>query len=496
MTGRSSLPAEERRIVYALLAIALLAAFIRLVDLGWQSLWVDEYLWTITASMKSIAAIVHRPDGYPPTVALLFRALQHAGLGTDVWLRLPSAIAGALSVPALYAVGRRLAGPGTALLAAALLAINPMAVWYSQEAGAYAMAMLCGLLATWCFLRLLEGAGAGTALGYAVAAGTGFGLHYYFLFLPMAHAPFALLDLSAHRDRRRTWIVAAILTAVAIGAWMPLFVGDVRGQREQDRGQEFSLLALPYTTQTFVGGFAIGPAVRLMHPAVRAGRTPWNAFGPDTLASALAILVAVLLFVVALPAPRAGRRLFLAATIAVPILGPYLNSLLGVGYRPRYALAALPYALLWLAGGIETRRRRVAALLLTAFALIGLAGLARSHAPMHRREDNRAAAAWVARGGGGDAILIGEGADPFERYATDLDRLVALDAPDVRDDAALERRLAPLLAGRGDLWLVSSRPWTEDPEDRVPAWLGARLALTGRAEFAGVTVLRYARGRP
>jgi hypothetical protein len=204
----------------------------------------------------------------------------------------------------------------------------------------------------------------------------------------------------------------------------------------------------------------------------------------------------VLLFVVALPAPRAGRRLFLAAAIVVPILGPYLNSLLGVGYRPRYALVALPYALLWLAGGIETPRPRLARVLLAAFVVIGLAGLVRSHAPMHRREDNRAAAAWVARNGGGDAVLIGEGADPFERYATGLDRLVALDTPDTQDDTALGRRLAPLLAGRGDLWLISSRPWTEDPQSRVPAWLGARLALAGRTEFAGVTVERYSRGRP
>jgi 4-amino-4-deoxy-L-arabinose transferase-like glycosyltransferase len=496
MTIRSPEPGGERRILYGLLAVTLMAALVRLVDLGWQSFWVDEYLWTLTASMKSIAAIVHRPDGYPPTVALLFRFLQRAGLGADWWLRLPSALAGVLSVPALYAVGRRLAPPATALLAAGLLAINPMAVWYSQEAGAYALAMLCGLLATWCFIRLLEGAGAGAALGYAIAAGVGFGLHYYFLFLPMAHAPFALFDAWTHREKRRAWIATAILTVVAIGAWMPLFIGDVRGQREQDRGQEFSLLALPYTAQTFVGGFAIGPAVRLMHPAVRAGRTPWSAFGLDTLSSAVAILVAGLLFLLALPAPRAGKRLFVAAAIVLPILGPYMNSLLGVGYRPRYALVALPYALLWLAGGIETRRRRLAAILLTVFVAIGLVGLARSHSPMHRREDNRAAADRVARGGGGDAVLIGEGADPFERYATGLDRLVALDTPDTQDDAALARRLAPLLAGRGDLWLISSRPWTEDPENRVPAWLGARLALAGRDEFAGVTVERYARGRP
>ena len=130
MIDRSSEPEGERRILHGLLAVTLVAALVRLVDLGWQSLWVDEFLWTQTASMKSIAAIVHRPDGYPPTIALLFRILQHAGLGADWWLRLPSALAGALSVPALYAVGRRLAPPATALLAAGLLPINPMAIWY------------------------------------------------------------------------------------------------------------------------------------------------------------------------------------------------------------------------------------------------------------------------------------------------------------------------------------------------------------------------------
>jgi len=89
--------------------VTLLAAFVRLVDLGWQSLWVDEYLWTLTASLKSLSAIIHRPDGYPPTMALLFRALQRSGLGDDWWLRLPSALAGTLSVPVLYAVARRVA---------------------------------------------------------------------------------------------------------------------------------------------------------------------------------------------------------------------------------------------------------------------------------------------------------------------------------------------------------------------------------------------------
>jgi hypothetical protein len=205
--------------------------------------------------------------------------------------------------------------------------------------------------ATWCFIRLLEGAGAGAALGYAIAAGVGFGLHYTSSSCRWRTPIRALRCLDApretpHLDRKR-----GDPDGRRDRRLMPLFIGDVRGQREQDRGQEFSLLALPYTAQTFVGGFAIGPAVWLMHPAVRAGRTP-GALGLDTLSSAVAILVAGSLFSWRSPrrapeavVPGGGDRI--ADPRPVHELAP------GVGYRPRYAPVALPYALLWLAGGIE-----------------------------------------------------------------------------------------------------------------------------------------------
>jgi 4-amino-4-deoxy-L-arabinose transferase-like glycosyltransferase len=487
-------PVHSGRLCGGVLAVTLIAAVLRFAGLDRQSLWVDEYIWTLTATFKSLANIIHQPDGYPPTMALLFRILIHAGLGSDWWLRFPSALAGTLSVPVLYAVARRVVSPVAALAAAALLAISPMAVWYSQEAGAYSPAMLAGLLATLALLRLLDDGGAGAAVGYAAAAGAGFGLHYYFIFLTVAHAPFALLEAMRRPGRRRILAAAALLTAVTVGSWLPLFVADVGGQREQDRGQEFSLLALPYTGQVFAGGFAIGPPVRAMHPAVRAGATPWAAILPDLMLPAIAVIVLFLLVLAGVPGVRADRRGLLLAALLVPILGPYLNSLVGVGFRPRYALFALPYALLFAAGGLATRRRRPVMTLLAILVVLGATGLVRSLGPDHRREDNRAAAAYIAGAGGGDAVLIGEGADPFGRYASNLDRLVGLDTPDTADDATLSARLSPLLAGRGDLWLVASRPWTEDPDGRVAAWLDARLPRREVRRFAGVTVTRYGRG--
>src|SRR5262249_44746485 len=53
MNGASEPASGARRVVAALAAISGVAAVVRLADLGWQSLWVDEYLWTLTASFKS-----------------------------------------------------------------------------------------------------------------------------------------------------------------------------------------------------------------------------------------------------------------------------------------------------------------------------------------------------------------------------------------------------------------------------------------------------------
>ena len=56
-------------------------------------------------------------------------------------------------MPVAWAIGRELAGRRAALVAAALVAVNPLFVWYSQEARAYALFVLMAAVAMLCFLR-------------------------------------------------------------------------------------------------------------------------------------------------------------------------------------------------------------------------------------------------------------------------------------------------------------------------------------------------------
>src|SRR5581483_3456982 len=136
----------SRWLALVVLATAVGAA-LRLGGLDAQSFWTDEHIWSVTAA-RPPTEIMRLPDGYPPLYGLLLHVLVSAGLDSDWWLRLPSAIAGILSIPVLYVIGRRTEDPVRATAAAGLLAIHPFAIWYSQEAGVYALLALCALVST------------------------------------------------------------------------------------------------------------------------------------------------------------------------------------------------------------------------------------------------------------------------------------------------------------------------------------------------------------
>ena len=96
--------ADERGLLPALLALTLLGAVLRIAGLEAESLSNDELASWSQSQAGTWCDVVHRMRGnvHPPGWVLLVRAVD-AWLGSSpAALRLPSAIAGALSIPALF----------------------------------------------------------------------------------------------------------------------------------------------------------------------------------------------------------------------------------------------------------------------------------------------------------------------------------------------------------------------------------------------------------
>jgi 4-amino-4-deoxy-L-arabinose transferase-like glycosyltransferase len=198
-----SLP-RERQLLVALTVIALA---LRVTNLS-RSLFVDE-AYSLALAQRSfdhmLALFGYEANGtlYPIVLSPLVRIF---GTGAAL-LRAPAVLAGTLSIPALWWAARKFVSGPAALLAAALLALNPMAIWYSEMARQYAFVVLASCLAFGALPRALE-RNAGQAGGVGPAGGGG-----------------ARGDAARGRSGRRAWV--GYVAAMAALAYCDLLAAPI-----------------------------------------------------------------------------------------------------------------------------------------------------------------------------------------------------------------------------------------------------------------------------
>jgi mannosyltransferase len=207
----------------ALIALTALAAALRLPTLGSQSLWLDEVL-TGRLARGSLGDLLHQvaeQEANPPLFYLVEWLWTRLAGTSELALRLPSAVCGIALVPVAYAIGRRLGQPRAAVALAALVAVHPLLVYYSQEARGYAAVALACAVGFLCFLDAVEGRRG--ALGWALASAVALGCHYFAIF-PVAIEAAILL---ARRGRAALPALAAV--GVAGAALLPLVLEQLDG---------------------------------------------------------------------------------------------------------------------------------------------------------------------------------------------------------------------------------------------------------------------------
>jgi mannosyltransferase len=174
------------RTFWIVAGLTLLAAALRFATLGLQSYHHDEI---VTASRVLRGSFWHAMDavGFSESAPPLYYALawfwtQITGTG-EVGLRSVSALAGIATVPVAFFLGAQLNGRRAGIVAAALVAVNPMLVWYSQEARAYALLVLLVALSFLYFLRALEDGRRRHFIAWGAVSALALATHYFAAFL-------------------------------------------------------------------------------------------------------------------------------------------------------------------------------------------------------------------------------------------------------------------------------------------------------------------------
>ncbi len=145
----------------ALLAVLLLATFLRFFALDQSSLWSDEgNTWAMLGRDFGAIAQAAAADIHPPGYYWLLK-LWSLLFGTSAYaMRSFSALAGVLTVLVVARIGRR-AVPGNpgrwlGLLAAFVAAVNPFQIYYSQEARMYMLLALESAVLFWALLAMAD----------------------------------------------------------------------------------------------------------------------------------------------------------------------------------------------------------------------------------------------------------------------------------------------------------------------------------------------------
>ena len=164
-------------------------------------------------------------ESAPPLYyALAWLWTQLTGTG-EVGLRSLSALAGVATVPVAYLLGLELRDRRAGIAAAALVAVNPMLLWYSQEARGYALLVLLTAVATLYFLRALDVPSETGSYG-CISDGTSarrrdLALWGVFSALALATHYFAIFPLALEA----LWLLRRRGRRALAGLWIPVVAG-------------------------------------------------------------------------------------------------------------------------------------------------------------------------------------------------------------------------------------------------------------------------------
>ena len=459
---RTDSGASSRGAVAALAVILVVAAVLRLYNLGADSLWDNEIL-SLQRAKTPLSDVVEvlRAGTHPPLYSQgVLRPLFVVGQNEFVQ-RFPSAVFGVLAVAGVYVLGRRVFDVRVGLLASALLAVLPLHVYYSREGRMYA---LLALLVTAWIASLLYARRKNTIGAWIVYAVLGASILYthYYAGLTIAAVILvtgaAVLTGAVGPSVRRRWLAATGVIGVLFLPWLPSFLYQFENSSSNIPGRQPGDLP-DIVSQFFTAFVAVSSPVRAI------------------ILGSLAVLAALLVLAAARMAQRAEHDLFPLLVMVAAVVGTIVLAVLVSVVEPilfvRYFAGILPIGCILLAAAAVRGRPRV--LGWAAFGALAAVSVA-CVIPVVTdswRPDFGAVTETVGAESSDDAIMLVIGNNQNDLALSGLDHYIGDRVPiQVVDTSVGDSAVPDAIAAQGadsDIWLLQpgSTPTLAVPEGFV-----------------------------
>jgi predicted membrane-bound mannosyltransferase len=493
-----------------LLAICSFAAFLRLYRIGHQSLWIDE-IFTLTMSNPKpglniwdyLRYNIHGP--LHSFVVFLFHYISVS----DGWLRLPSAIAGIGAVIFFFRWISLWISSRVALLAAALLAVNPMHVYYSQELRNYSFLLFFAMIANYFFHRILKEESRRFFVYFSMSTALAALSNFSAAFLFAAHTVIFFIHKKVKRKTILQWLFVCIAVLVLISPWVyrinkiidfsqlltPVMPGQIETSQRLRGGTTINMSSIPYTLYTFSAGYSLGPSLRFLHEHASI-REVLHKYAAWVILVSLSFGIPALIGYIKIVKDRRFWRelsLYLIFPVLFTIVLCWQNA---KAFNPRYVILALPAYLCILSAGLLGIRsafaRNAALAIVLALSLLSIWNY--YYNGNYARENVKAAARYVeSRIEGGECILAPTVKGVVEHYLDNSFPIYSVNAPRKAPRNRIDRQLDGVFNECASLWYFRARPWVDDPNGYVLNALESRYDIKVQKEFEGVRLIHFAR---
>jgi uncharacterized membrane protein len=449
------------------ICLIALALVLRIYNLGTESIWIDESVSIRQASlpfMDMIAATAR--DNYPPLHNVVLHYWMKLFGSSELAVRAPSALFGALAVLMAYLLSNRMFDRYVAGLGAFFLALSQFHIRYSQEARMYSLMALLALVSMYFFVRLLEGHKLRYAIAYVVSSSLLLYTHVYGPFVLLIQNAF-IFSLVVFRPRQYrinlgTWLIVQTLVAASFVPWIKVLFTRISSIQEGFWVDQPGLRDVLSTLMVYAGSsqlFIVSVIVIYagFFGMVKVERATEVGQTHNKLANADACFLLIL-------------------WLMTPILIPFLISqVLQPIYLTRYTIGGSVAWYILLATGIRfLPGRNFHKYFAVAILAAGTALAVYSFFSKFPRKENWRTAVEVIeeRAASGDSVLFYKGFNdqPFNYYAKreDLVKERFPKAGDVANDASIDA-LKRSAKERKRIWLIFSHATDSDERKIVDA---------------------------
>jgi mannosyltransferase len=435
-----------------------------------------------------------------PAVSLLMHGWA-AISSNEAFLRIPFAIAGALTVIAAFLLARHAVGLWTALNTAFFLALSPMLLWYSQEIRGYAFVLLFTAMMTYFLLRWADRRDGRSLIWYGACAFAALVSNLSAAFILIAHFLY-LVVVPSRRRLAGKWIVAILVVLLVFSPWVrqillkvsPAITAGGESREPLLGGAPVTVMAFPYSFFVYSVGYSLGPPVRDLQ--TRPGQTVRENIH----------WIILTLVVFAIPFAAGIRRLamddrgllvLLLLSVGIPVLAVTALSMMNIKvFTPRYALVCLPaYALIIGRGLAALSRGRLKFLTFVFSALLGVSLFNHFLVPAYAKDDAREAARVIAANlDQGDAVVAFAVPQPLRHYLGEGVSVQVFEAHDLESAAAMVARCAGLADGADRVWLSLCREWRIDPDGIIESWFKTNMVPVSTFRFPGNRLYLFEKG--